>query len=960
MHLPADRRIFPETNIADTREITSDRIYEPELVPEASREHSLFEKYMLAQVGGLLETRFRITNITGLEEVLNLEGGFAVLAPHPGSAETLELLILAALHGLKLRPIAESKQWESWMKRRMLGFVDAIPIENGKNGVMSPWTQDKLQLQFDQMEERMKLGEHVLLFPAGKHRPYAGPVSKEDLGNARSPFELWSRNPNRPIVLTRIIGRASTSGGNAFETKRDLAKSAIKHAPGVISHWMTEREYPFHEGEYDFKILHPGDIPLDTTSDQLNRIIEEWMNGREEIITPLSHSATFKNHFKNKLKDPEPNLEEKLNQIPEILQHEVQDILCEINKYGTPSDYTPESKLQDLGLSSLDLIAVTTKLLTKYKRVITWEDLITVMDVMEVASGLKGEENELPPIPAKYFESDRPLAVEPFQTGSSILNTFKNGYRMIKQGNPVAVADDSLQEKKKNPLNYKEFLIGVQVLAEQISKLPGKKIGVVFPPTAPDLILKEAIQLAGKELGAFVNLTADASANDIVQAKGKLDGMDIILSSNKFLGKFLGESLSDSFRKQIVPIEVLQNEITTADKFKAKLRLKTHSPEELVHDHFGVEQGPEDPAFAIYTSGTTGTPKEIIHNHHAFEHGIAACFDRVKEGFDKDTVLQIPLPEYHIFGMVLRQMAINTGIKAVFYNNPTDPHGMAENIERYKVTMTAMTPDMFAQMLKVAPEKLKSLKTVLLGAAKVPQSIIDWCLKNDVNLIEGYGLSETMILTTGSKSEDPDCGVGKPLDGITITIADPDDPTKELEPGKEGMILAEGPTIFKGYVENHIECPFVTKFLDEGRRVFITGDIGYIDEKGNLHITGRTSRFAKIGGEKVPLEKIEEAIKSEYSPNEDGPQFAIDFVNNGQSDNDTIILYSTNEALTREEANRLILKVAQLDGKSKVKAIQRVSEIPIVGAGKPGYKKLKNALTQEDISNLVNQASGEA
>ncbi len=96
--------------------------------------------------------------------------------------------------------------------------------------------------------------------------------------------------------------------------------------------------------------------------------------------------------------------------------------------------------------------------------------------------------------------------------------------------------------------------------------------------------------------------------------------------------------------------------------------------------------------------------------------------------------------------------------------------------------------------------------------------------------------------------------VGRPLPGISAKVLSPDDGS-ELSTGEDGLLMVTGPNVMRGYAG---QDDMTKKAIVDGW--YSTGDIAHIDAEGFLHITGRLSRFSKIGGEMVPHLKVEEEI----------------------------------------------------------------------------------------------------
>jgi long-subunit acyl-CoA synthetase (AMP-forming) len=136
---------------------------------------------------------------------------------------------------------------------------------------------------------------------------------------------------------------------------------------------------------------------------------------------------------------------------------------------------------------------------------------------------------------------------------------------------------------------------------------------------------------------------------------------------------------------------------------------------------------------------------------------------------------------------------------------------------------------------------------IVSGAAFLPQEIIDWYSKLDVNILNGYGMTENCCVCSylDTKSPSGKGSVGLPWDMVEVRIGD------------DGSILNKGPFLLKEYFKNK---EYTDEVLVDGW--FNTGDKGYIDENGFLHITGRVKDIFKTSkGKYIEPHLIEEKFE---------------------------------------------------------------------------------------------------
>jgi long-chain acyl-CoA synthetase len=126
-------------------------------------------------------------------------------------------------------------------------------------------------------------------------------------------------------------------------------------------------------------------------------------------------------------------------------------------------------------------------------------------------------------------------------------------------------------------------------------------------------------------------------------------------------------------------------------------------------------------------------------------------------------------------------------------------------------------------------------------------------------LYEGYGTTENSPIYGFNESPQKLGSVGQPISTIFVKIVN--DENQTLQPGERGEIALGGPCIMKGYYKNPKATRAVIKTDDKGIRWLLTGDLGYLDEDGNLFITGRKKYLIVLpGGKNVNPELVESAL----------------------------------------------------------------------------------------------------
>ena len=268
--------------------------------------------------------------------------------------------------------------------------------------------------------------------------------------------------------------------------------------------------------------------------------------------------------------------------------------------------------------------------------------------------------------------------------------------------------------------------------------------------------------------------------------------------------------------------------------------------------------GANDVMRMAFTSGTTGNPKGVTHS---FNTTLPACriLNEAMEVAENEVFL-VYLPLGLNWGYLTLLQSIMVGARAVLLDRFSGRAAL-ELIERERVTFIPSAPASIIAMLN-DPElerfDLRSLRVVITGGASCPvETIRAYRKRFPGHLIELYGMLETGFHTFTRFSDDPEAvagSIGRAAKGMGLRIIDAD--ARDVPPGVEGEIAAEGPSVHLGYHNN----PGANAELFTADGWFRTGDLGVIDVAGNVRIVGRLKEMINRGGKKFFPREIEEIL----------------------------------------------------------------------------------------------------
>jgi acyl-[acyl-carrier-protein]-phospholipid O-acyltransferase/long-chain-fatty-acid--[acyl-carrier-protein] ligase len=498
------------------------------------------------------------------------------------------------------------------------------------------------------------------------------------------------------------------------------------------------------------------------------------------------------------------------------------------------------------------------------------------------------------------------------------------------------------QGAPKPILKYGETLAAVKMLLKRLKPLLGDDpmVGVWLPPSAGGAVANIALACLGK---TSVNLNY-TSAPNLVQSSVQQCKIRKVLTSKLFCRKV---PLEPGPGVELVYLEDFRKEITRTERIRAFLGILLIPG--FIHEYLLMGLGghkTEDLCTIIFSSGSTGDPKGVMLTHG----NIASNVESVIQAIDpqpRDRLLSI-LPFFHSFGYTITLwVPLQVGASTAFHANPLQAREIGELCKQHECTIFVSTPTFLRSYLRRCdPDDFKSLRILVCGAEKMPPTLAqEFKQKFGVEPLEGYGCTELSPVASVNVPDWNDGSakqfgnkpgtIGLPIPGVAARVVHRET-LQGLPPGQEGLLLMYGANVMKGYLGR--EDLTKAKIVDGGW--YITGDLAFIDADGFITITGREERFAKVGGEMVPLEKVEEELHAILNTND--KVCAVTAIPDAKKGERIVVLYlpstqSTPQDLWKQLSERGLPNI-YVPGQ---RDFYQVAELPILGSGKLDLKKCK-------------------
>jgi acyl-CoA synthetase (AMP-forming)/AMP-acid ligase II len=379
-----------------------------------------------------------------------------------------------------------------------------------------------------------------------------------------------------------------------------------------------------------------------------------------------------------------------------------------------------------------------------------------------------------------------------------------------------------------------------------IGVAPGDRVGIWAPNSARWVVAALGVYRAGAVLVTLNTRLKGREAGHILRTSG----VRLLFMVDQLLGNDYAELLASAGPLPELVERVLLDGAPSAGE---------RSWEELLAGGAKVPPGaararaaavaPDDVSDVLFTSGTTGAPKGAMLGHQASVRAFEAWSEVV--GLTAGDRYLVINPFFHTFGL-------KAGILACLLRGATivpqvvfDPEAVMRRVAEERITVMPGPPTVYQSILEhpARPDHdLSSLRLAVTGAAVVPVDLVRR-MRQELGfdtVVTGYGLTEcTGIATMCRHGDDPETVArtsGRAIDGVEVMVAD--DQGRQVPRGQPGEVLVRGYNLMHGYIGD----PAATAEAIDTAGWLHTGDIGVLDEGGNLRITDRKKDMYIVGG----------------------------------------------------------------------------------------------------------------
>jgi acyl-[acyl-carrier-protein]-phospholipid O-acyltransferase/long-chain-fatty-acid--[acyl-carrier-protein] ligase len=487
-----------------------------------------------------------------------------------------------------------------------------------------------------------------------------------------------------------------------------------------------------------------------------------------------------------------------------------------------------------------------------------------------------------------------------------------------------------IEDIQRKPNSYKDIIVKSFVLGRFFKKMTShfEHVGLVLPNTIACVSTFFGLS-AYERVPVMLNFSVGAKS---MLSMCKTAEVKLVITSLTFIKTAKLESVVELLKAngvEVFYLESLAKKITLLDKIGALVRYKVK--------HVPHQDGGKKKAVILFTSGSEGAPKAVVLSH-------ANIISNIKQMAALETINMTDLvfnalPMFHSFGLTVGTLfPLLEGGRLFLYPSPLHYRVIAELVYEIGATVMFGTDTFFRGYGKIAhPYDFHNVRFMYGGAEAVKLDTRNmWMERMGIRMMEAYGSTECSPVITANNSIFNRFGsIGKILPALKYKI----EPVPGIEKG--GELVIKGPNVMLGYIMP--DNPGVLVPLEGGW--YHTGDVVEIDEIGFVYIKDRIKRFAKIGGEMVSLNAVQEMVIKAYEWMGTDFEYGVVAIPH-ESKGEQIILVTNNQQAKQEVLHDYIKN----NGMSELflpRVILYQEHIPLLATGKTDNVTLKKIVLEE-------------
>ena len=487
-----------------------------------------------------------------------------------------------------------------------------------------------------------------------------------------------------------------------------------------------------------------------------------------------------------------------------------------------------------------------------------------------------------------------------------------------------------IEDINRKQKSYKDIIIASFALGRSFKKFTkvDENVGILLPNAIATVCTFFGLS-AYNRTPVMINFSV-GSKNMISMCKTAL--VKTVLTSRSFVIKAKMENVIEDMKNagcNIVYLEDIAKKMSLWTKIGAYISYKLK--------HVPHKTGGDKKAVILFTSGSEGAPKGVVLSHANIIANIKQMTAIQTINF-KDLLFNA-LPMFHSFGLTVGTLfPLFEGSKLFLYPSPLHYRVVAELVYELGATLMLGTDTFLRGYAKIAhPYDFHNIRLMYSGgeAAKSDTRSM-WMEHSGVRMMEAYGATEcSPVMTANNGIFNKFGSIGKIMPGMQFKIL----PVDGIANG--GELCVKGPNVMQGYYMP--TNPGVLVPPEDGW--YHTGDVVEIDEIGFFTIKDRIKRFAKIGGEMVSLNAVQDMVVD--ATKEMGPEYSYGVVSiPHESKGEQIVLVTNNEKVT----SAMLHEYVKNNGMSELylpRVILYHEKLPVFATGKADNVTLKKEVMAE-------------